>query len=53
MYKNVWAVLSDKSKLHLDVNTVNGMYVENGHIVIVFGNGFRCEADEIVFENIK
>lgn len=50
--KNVYAVCG-ASKLTLDLNTVSGMYVDNGHIIIVFDNGFRYKADEIAFETIK
>ena len=48
--KNAYAVCG-ASKMTLDLNTVSGFYVDNKHITIVFSNGFRFNADEIVFEN--
>lgn len=50
--KNVYAVCGT-SQLTLDLNTVSGFYVDNGHITITFSNGFRMNADEIVFEKPK
>lgn len=48
--KNVYAVCGT-SQLTLDLNTVSGFYVDNGHITVAFSDGFRFAADEIVFEN--
>ena len=50
--KNVYAVCG-ASKLMLDLNTVSGMYVDGGHIIILFDNGLRYKTDEVVFGKTK
>lgn len=50
--KDVYAVCG-ASKLALDLNTVSGMYVDGGYIIILFDSGLRYKADEVVFGKIK